>query len=116
MISNPNRKCPVCGGRTKILYRGNTEARSFFAGRGAYKIAEGGGSEKLDVYECLNCGLGFSPQDLTEKELWNFYAIQPKDEDYLSQEQGRRKTFKRILNRIEKVCRRKGKIFDFGSG
>lgn len=116
MTSEKSGKCPLCGGKAGILYRGNMGARNFFTRENIYRIAEGGGREKLDVYGCLKCGLGFSPHNLSERELCDFYAVQPKDEEYLSQEPGRRKAFRKILNRIEKICRRKGKIFDFGAG
>lgn len=109
-------KCGLCGGAAVLLYRGNADARQFFTEKRPYRIAEGGGQEKLDVYECVQCGAGFSPQNLTPGELAGFYESQPADENYLSQEIGRRKAFRRILTRVEKMCPAKGKIFDLGAG
>lgn len=109
-------KCLICNIEVLLLYRGNTDPRVFFVKGGEYAIAEGSRGEKLDVYQCPKCGLGFSPNDLTQEELSGFYAGQSKDEEYLKEDRGRRITFRKILRRIEEYRTGKGKILDFGAG
>lgn len=116
MISKAVTLCPLCGDAARLLYRGTIDPRIFFNSRKEYVIAEGSGREKLDVYQCRRCGLGFSPHDMAVRELRDFYAGQSKDDEYLLEEQGRRKAFRRVLRRIGGMIPEKGKILDYGSG
>lgn len=116
MTSDMATTCPLCGSPARLLYRGNTDPRIFFTSQKKYAIAEGSRRDVLDIYQCGTCGVGFSPADITESELYEFYRCQPEDIRYCVEERGRRVTFQRVLKKIEARYPKKGKLFDYGAG
>lgn len=108
--------CPACSAEAKLKYFGNTSSKDFFLSLKTYNIAEGHGYDRLDVYECPKCFMGFSICEVTQKELMAFYTSQPTDKEYLKEERGRRKSFRGVLKRLEGFGYTKGKVLDFGSG
>lgn len=109
-------RCTICDTESVLLYGGTVDPRSFFVREQAYAITEFSTHERLDVWQCRKCGLGFSPNDLSQEEVSFFYAHQPIDKEYCMEEEGRRKTFKNILKRIETYCPARGTLLDIGSG
>ncbi len=109
-------ECWICKSKAFLKYRGTVSARDFFGAKNKYAIAEGGREEKLDVYACSACGLGFSPLDgVTGEDVKAFYTDQPVDSQYVQEEAGRRKSFQKVLQRIEELRLQRGNILDYGA-
>ncbi|MBI2055039.1 MAG: glycosyltransferase [Candidatus Sungbacteria bacterium] len=104
--------CPVCAGKdTPLLYPRSTE----FMGLAAYRITENTVGAHDNIFLCHACGSAFSRSGHKPLSLVDYYTSQPCDPAYLAEEKGRRKSFRRIIKRIETHIT-KGAILEVGSG
>lgn len=65
------------------------------------------------ILKCLKCGLVFAMPDFDKEELFSLYANM-RDEQYTSEEQSRRVSSRRILEKIGKFKRYGNKLLDVG--
>lgn len=108
-------RCPVCAHSATLYDAGTTTAEAFFRQHGTYAIAAGQEAARLPLYRCLNCGHGFSPVPWSAGALEQWYAASPTDALFLRDSVARRKTARRILQRLGRLIA-PGKLIDIGAG
>jgi 2-polyprenyl-3-methyl-5-hydroxy-6-metoxy-1,4-benzoquinol methylase len=79
-----------------------------------YQISDHSRGKHFSIFCCKNCSTVFQKIPISQEGIENLYELQPLDKTYLNEELGRRKSFLKILKRIEKI-KGKGKILDFGA-
>ncbi|MBI3627210.1 MAG: methyltransferase domain-containing protein [Candidatus Sungbacteria bacterium] len=102
--------CPVCKSQRTFLTHPAT-----ILSVAHYTITEAARNKHFNIFVCRNCGSGFQPFPGGRRALLDFYTMQPEDTTYLQEEAGRRKSFVRVLRRINRITK-KGKILDIGAG
>ncbi len=108
--------CPCCTAPCALHTPGTTTVQAYFA-ESTYSIAHGRGRELLDVWRCKTCGHGHTPITKNdEARIFQWYASSPKDETYMNEETGRRKTARNILHRLAAMTDEPGKALDIGAG
>ena len=108
--------CPCCTAPCVLYAPGTTTAQAYFA-QSTYSISNGRGRELLDVWSCKACGHGFTPvTKVDEAHILRWYASSPKDETYMHEKAGRRKTARTILHRLAHIVDAPGKALDIGAG
>lgn len=103
--------CPICAAPGSLFIRGSEESSGYFR-RQAYTIASGD-RHRRDVFICSRCGHGWS--DFPCGETYRWYESSPADTEYLSQERGRRKSARRLLDGATTVCPPPGSLLDIGA-
>ena len=102
--------CRICVGKVELLVRGQepelTPAR--FAPSEHVRGAHG------DFYRCLTCGTVQQPSLPPAPQLHELYR-RMRDERYLDEEEGRRRTASRLLDRLTPHARA-GRLLDVGCG
>lgn len=80
-------------------------------------IAAGGSKkERLPIYQCTNCGHGFTPLDVDAKVIARWYQHDAPDHTFIAEEKARRTTAQAVLKRIESYQERPGQLLDVGAG
>jgi SAM-dependent methyltransferase len=100
-------QCVACGDRAlamkhegaSAVSKSGTEAQILDVS--AYKCTSVGGRSYPPVYSCLNCGLEQVPQSLVPQQLESMYE-HVVDTTYLANIPARRRTFSRVMDRVEK--------------
>jgi len=67
-----------------------------------------------DIVRCSDCNTAFTRYRPSEKALKGIYE-NVVDSVYLEEEEGRYKTFRSTLQDINRICPKKGNLFEFGS-
>lgn len=80
-----------------------------------YQITESDPGKHFDMFRCSRCGSVFQPFPGGRDALELAYAAQPEDTEYLSEEQGRRKSFHLVLKRLGRMLP-VGSLLEIGSG
>ena len=102
-------KCNICGcGRYEVLYKSKNAAQR----EDRYLITEARPSIPQEIIKCADCGLIYARPYLDPEKLNSFY-INMSDEEYKNEEDGRRISAKKILNKLKKNSD-KGRILDIG--
>lgn len=106
MASPSSELCYFCSSPVELRFPATTKPEDE-----SYAITENRTGRHGNLFACPNCGLWMLSK--TEREA---YATLPSrlDPTYLEEEAGRRKAFRSVLARIERLTS-KGKILDIGS-
>ncbi len=106
MASSPPELCYLCSSPVTLRHPATTKPEEE-----SYAITENRTGRHGNLFVCPNCGLWM----LSKAEREAFAAIPSKpDPTYLEEEVGRRKTARKVLERIERLTT-KGKMLDIGS-
>lgn len=114
MLQHP--RCPLCHGPTRPYVSGTISPSAFFDTENTYRIAEGAGPARLDIYRCDQCGHGFTPLDIGPDVIEKWYATRAPDTVYLQDLPARKRTAQRILAEVERLHGTRGDLFDIGAG
>jgi SAM-dependent methyltransferase len=103
-------RCQICGGDLHLLYTGSQqEARAE-----AFSPTNHQPGQYGDLYQCGRCGTVAQPSLPKGDALLDLYRNM-RDERYLEEEQGRRRTANRILDAIQQRAP-SGRLLDVGCG
>jgi 2-polyprenyl-3-methyl-5-hydroxy-6-metoxy-1,4-benzoquinol methylase len=108
MTTSPN--CGICSGKLRIRYRGGAPSLVSEAFAPSCHSLSGYG----DLYACTQCGTVQQPDLPTGQELRELYRNM-RDDAYLTEETGRRRTAGRVIDAIERH-RSRGRMLDVGCG
>jgi 2-polyprenyl-3-methyl-5-hydroxy-6-metoxy-1,4-benzoquinol methylase len=103
-------ECRVCKGQLELAQRGGTPEYEPFAFSPSYHRAGTHG----DFYRCGDCGTVHQVSLPRGRELHGLYRAM-SDEDYLCEEEGRRRDARRLLDLLEAHVPR-GRLLDVGCG
>ena len=102
--------CGICSGPLRLLYRGaGLEARAEAFSPTNHRPGQYG-----DLYRCADCGTVQQPSLPRGDALLDLYRAM-RDEHYLDEEQGRRRTARRLLGTIGRYVP-SGRLLDVGCG
>src|SRR5919199_1559780 len=87
--------CPICDGGLSLRYRGGTEALA----ADSLSPTNHRTGEHGDLYECTECGTVHQPSLPPGAELAQLYRDM-RDDSYLAEEPGRRRTASRLLDMV----------------
>ncbi|MFC2160711.1 class I SAM-dependent methyltransferase, partial [Acidobacteriota bacterium] len=105
--------CPVCSSSALRPYKKSTfDTRNITAEQ--IKITDSEYGKTWELSQCLNCSFVFANPAPTPHFIQTLYS-QVEDPLYEDEVEGRSKNFKKILSRLEKICPRKGFLFDVGA-
>jgi SAM-dependent methyltransferase len=109
-VETPPAFCRICSGQLELAQRGNgsEHAPSAFA-PSYHSVGEHG-----DLYRCRSCGTVHQPLLPQGSELHDLYR-QMSDESYLLEEEGRRRTARRLLDLLGAHVPR-GRLLEVGCG
>src|SRR5437763_2059722 len=106
----PDRTCPICGGRSVLRFPGTTTGlRADAFSPSCHRTGEYGDRDR-----CEECGTVQQPARPGGPELARVYR-QMRDDAYLAEEPGRRRTAGRLLDMIERHAPA-GRLLDVGCG
>jgi 2-polyprenyl-3-methyl-5-hydroxy-6-metoxy-1,4-benzoquinol methylase len=89
------RRCIACGAREHVLlYPANVADE---APASEYSCTSGALAQHDDIFECLRCGMVSSQPRLEPSQILERYAA-VEDEEYFSEEEGRRELFEWVLD------------------
>src|SRR3954449_12534126 len=88
--------CAICGGRLELAYPGAAAAPD----AEAFSPTCHDTGTHGDLYRCANCGTVHQPDVPGGEELYALYR-QMRDDHYLDEETGRRRTANRLLDLVE---------------
>jgi SAM-dependent methyltransferase len=106
-----NARCGICGGELVLARPGRADVPT--AAAMAPTCHEPGAH--ADLYACRTCGTIQQPALPGGAELLDLYRDM-EDDAYLTEEEGRRATSRRLLRHIERVAPRRGRLLEVGSG
>jgi ubiquinone/menaquinone biosynthesis C-methylase UbiE len=108
--------CQVCEFSVEIFVDSTISPLEYFSGSSEYKIAVED-KARLPIYKCKSCGHGFIPISFDSDVINEWYRRASRDNSFLREEAGRRKTARMMLNRIDVLCGGdKGRLLDMGCG
>jgi SAM-dependent methyltransferase len=102
--------CGICSGPLRLLYRGDAPV----LGAEAFAPSCHSVSGYADLYACERCGTVQQPDLPSGAELHELYRDM-RDDAYLAEEAGRRRTSRRLLDAIERHAPR-GRMLEVGCG
>ena len=102
--------CGVCSGPLELRFRGGEPSLVSEAFAPSCHTLSGYG----DLYACRSCGTIQQPDLPAGPELHELYRHM-RDDAYLTEEVGRRRTARRLLDAVERHARR-GRLLDVGCG
>jgi SAM-dependent methyltransferase len=102
--------CSICSGRLVFTMPGRCEQYRPAVFSPSYHVVGAHG----DLYRCLDCGTVHQPALPHGSELHNLYRA-TSDPEYLAEEQGRRRSARRLLRRLARHAPR-GRLLQVGCG
>jgi SAM-dependent methyltransferase len=103
-------ECRICKGRLEFARPGNGSGYEPSAfSPSCHRVGEHG-----DLYRCADCGTVYQPSLPRGGELHDLYRAM-RDEDYLREEEGRRRTARRLLDLLGAHVPR-GRLLEVGCG
>jgi 2-polyprenyl-3-methyl-5-hydroxy-6-metoxy-1,4-benzoquinol methylase len=104
--------CALCGStHAALLYPANVTGAASVS---EFSCTSGGLARHDDIVRCLDCGMTSSrPSDTPERIVENYTAM--VDEQYLSEEQGRRELFRWVLDRLDGYLLPGRRLLEVGS-
>jgi SAM-dependent methyltransferase len=102
--------CGICSGPLRLRYRGDAPVLGAEAFAPSCHSANG----YADLYTCERCGTVQQPDLPTGAELHDLYRGM-RDDAYLAEEAGRRRTSRRLLDAVERHAPR-GRMLEVGCG
>lgn len=104
------RKCGICAGDMTLRYPGSSRAHTADSlSPTSHPLGAHGA-----IYDCRECGTLQQPALVAREDLEELYGAM-RDDAYLQEEQGRRRTARRLLDLIGSHGRG-GRLLDVGSG
>ncbi|MEI6843438.1 MAG: class I SAM-dependent methyltransferase [bacterium] len=117
MTNEENIICPNCNSKKSMLLFDETVNIKDIFQKSDYNVTETGTGLFGNIYKCLDCDFRYINRTETENVLLDHYKNQPLDPNYLKGEKPRRKSFGKILERLEKIRKTNtGEILDIGCG
>ena len=105
--------CNQCGSdEYEVLFTSTLTADDLKHGHADYSISQKS-SHCGQIIRCKKCTLVYVNPREKLRNIFSSYAL-VRDEEYLAEEKGRRKTFLRGLRLLERYCPRKGSVLDVG--
>lgn len=102
--------CRICGGRLELAQRGSSQAHDPSAFKpSCHRVGEHG-----DLYRCRDCGTVHQPSLPHRPQLHDLYR-EMSDDSYLCEEEGRRRTARRLLDLLGAHVPR-GRVLEVGCG
>ena len=104
--------CALCGStQAAVLYPANVTGEASVS---EFSCTSGGLARHDDIVRCLDCGMTSSrPSDTPERIVENYTAM--VDEQYLSEEQGRRDLFRWVIDRLDGYLLPGRRLLEVGS-
>jgi len=104
--------CVLCGStEAALLYPANVTGETSVS---EFSCTSGGLARHDDIVRCLECGMTSSrPADTPERIVENYTAM--VDEQYLSEEQGRRELFRWVIDRLDGYLLPGRRLLEVGS-
>jgi 2-polyprenyl-3-methyl-5-hydroxy-6-metoxy-1,4-benzoquinol methylase len=104
--------CALCGStQAALLYPANVAGEAPVS---EFSCTSGGLARHDDIVRCLDCGMTSSrPSDTPERIVANYAAM--VDEQYLSEEQGRRELFRWVIDRLDGYLLPGRRLLEVGS-
>lgn len=107
------RQCPACGsGHFRAFRKGTFDDTLLNADR--IKITDSQYGKVWDLALCLDCGHLFADPSPRPEFIFSLYR-QVEDPLYDAEAEGRSQNFRGILDQLERMCPRKGRLFDVGA-
>lgn len=101
-------RCDTCGSsRYYLLYKKSGKSKKF------YKISDDSYGVHHQIVKCVDCDLIYSYPRIGEGEMINRYT-DFEDDLYEKERFARKKGQEKILNNLERILKKKGKILDVG--
>lgn len=111
---NENIGCPLCGSeKHRPFFSIKNKSFTELTTVGPYRISESHLENPLAIIKCLNCGFVFSRKTHEQQKILSAYEGF-SDQNYVQEEEGRRKAARYILKKIKKYKPR-GKLLEIGS-
>lgn len=108
--------CPNCGARqSRLFIRGTADLKNILE-TASYQITESNTGIYGDIYQCGNCDLYFVDRVGVKESLDKYYSHQPLDTVYLGDSEGRRRAFRRVLEKIIVLNPGMKNLLDIGCG
>jgi len=104
------QRCVLCEGEAIIFRKGNIDKIS----SKDLKITDTQYGKHWQLWQCQNCEVVFSYPMPDEDCLAQLYR-EMKDEEYDYEEEGRKRNFSKIIDRIEQLNKGKGRLLDIGA-
>jgi SAM-dependent methyltransferase len=104
------RRCGICGGQAKVRYPGTVRAFS----PDQFSPTSHPLGEHAEIWRCEGCATLQQPALLEDHDLAGLYR-EMRDDAYLDQESGRRRSARRLLELIGKHAEG-GRLLDIGCG
>jgi 2-polyprenyl-3-methyl-5-hydroxy-6-metoxy-1,4-benzoquinol methylase len=104
--------CALCGStEAALLYPANVTGEASVS---EFSCTSGGLARHDDIVRCLDCGMTSSrPADTPERIVENYTAM--VDEQYLSEEKGRRELFRWVIDRLDGYLLPGRRLLEVGS-
>jgi 2-polyprenyl-3-methyl-5-hydroxy-6-metoxy-1,4-benzoquinol methylase len=104
--------CALCGStQAAVLYPANVTGEASVS---EFSCTSGGLARHDDIVRCLDCGMTSShPSDTPERIVENYTEM--VDEQYLSEEQGRRELFRWVIDRLDGYLLPGRRLLEVGS-
>ena len=118
LITENPAHCTSCGdNRIQLLFPQTTHLARFLE-NSTYSITEPSSGIHGDIYRCITCNTAFIDHTPIAKALLTHYKNQAIDATYIDTENGRRKTFKRIIKKLRNFASpsKNTAILDIGCG
>ncbi len=111
----PVTACPVCGSTDRaVLYPGHLDAADLSGADPAnYACTASSLARYFDIMQCKGCRLVYAGFRPSEQMLAKLYG-QVVDSVYEQEEEGRRRTFRGAVERLNAVCPGKGSLCEIG--
>jgi len=105
--------CDLCGSKHQVVvYKSSSKKKA--KSQTAYSISQAEVLPPERIIKCISCGLVFVPPGEDTKRLLDEYAQGLVDEEYISEEPGRRKTAAIVLNKLKKYKNGGNCLLDIG--
>lgn len=108
--------CPVCGGGRRVPFLKGKIGKPCdqIPDPKDYACTAPRLATYVDIVRCSDCDTAFARYRPSEKALKQIYG-NVVDEVYLEEEEGRYRTFRSTLQDLNRICPKKGNLFEFGS-
>lgn len=104
------QRCLLCDGDALLYRKGNIKTIC----SEDLKITDNQYGKHWQLWRCQDCEVVFAYPMPDEEYLVQLYK-EMKDEEYGYEEEGRKKNFSKILDRIEQLIKGKGRLLDIGA-
>lgn len=107
-----DKKCRFCGGEVFLKFPANQ--KDLISDPNLFTCTNCGFGSHGPIVECLSCGVIYVDEKITQEKISTYYEV-AEDRTYFEEQKAREVTFKRYLNKLEKIFPKKGKLLDVGT-